>query len=181
MALILGLSTDAGSAEHTGSVLGPLLRWLLPWATPLQVEALHIAIRKAGHVTAYAVLAGLWTRALVAGARWSRPAGAWSAAAIAVAWALLDEGLQRTRPSRTGSPGDVAIDAAGALAVALLAAGGLGPAVHRATVALLWIAAAGGAALLALDALTGTPSGPLWLTTPLAALALIIWRRQRGP
>src|SRR5262245_45282128 len=60
MALIWGLSTDAGSAEHTSRFLLPLLKWLLPWASPGQIELAHGLVRKCGHVAEYAVLAALW-------------------------------------------------------------------------------------------------------------------------
>src|SRR5437016_3052414 len=35
MAVIIGLSSDVGSADHTGHWLLPLFRMLAPWATPL--------------------------------------------------------------------------------------------------------------------------------------------------
>ena len=87
MALILWFSTDVGSAVHTGAWLRPLLRALAPWATPAQIETIHGLIRKGGHVTEYAILAGLWLRAL---GPWRavRPAGA---ALIAFAISLANK------------------------------------------------------------------------------------------
>ncbi len=120
MALILALSTDAGSAAHTGRFLLPILRALFPSASPGQLDAMHAVIRKLGHFTEYAVLGALWLRALVRG----HPLGAaaWRAWLIAAAWAIVDEGFQSTVASRTSSAFDVALDAAGALAaVAVLA------------------------------------------------------------
>src|SRR5438093_1380572 len=40
MGVIVGLSTDTASAEHTGRLLLPVLRWLLPWATPGQAATI---------------------------------------------------------------------------------------------------------------------------------------------
>ena len=115
MALILLLSSDTGSAAHTQSFLFPILRALLPWATPGDLDTIHGLLRKGAHVTEYAVLAALWLRALVRGRGLGARTAAWSAFAIAVGWAFVDELLQSWQPSRTGSPIDVAIDAVGAV------------------------------------------------------------------
>jgi hypothetical protein len=47
------------------------------------------------------------------------------------------------------------------------------------TGALLWTAAVGGAALLAVNLFAGVASGLLWLTVPAAALVLALARRRR--
>jgi VanZ family protein len=178
MALILVLSSDTGSAAHTRSALLPILRALLPWATPPQLDAIHGLVRKGAHVAEYAILAALWFRALVRGRGLGARAGAWSAFAIALAWAGLDELLQSWQISRTGSAADVAIDAAGAAAALAAARRGWRVAADAATAVLLWIAAVGGAVLLAANALAGAASGALWLTTPAAALGLLARRRR---
>src|SRR3990167_76970 len=54
MAVVLGLSAEAASAEQTSRVLLPLLRWLLPGAPPEPLAPLHGLLRKAGHAAAYA-------------------------------------------------------------------------------------------------------------------------------
>jgi len=46
--------------------------------------------------------------------------------------------------------------------------------------ALLWIAAAGGSILLAIDVAAAAPSGWLWLSVPAAWLSLWYWRRGRA-
>ena len=69
MAVIVVLSSDAGSTEHTAHWIVPLLRLLAPHATPTQLDALHGLVRKAGHFTEYALLAALWYRAFVEGRR----------------------------------------------------------------------------------------------------------------
>ena len=92
MAVILLLSSDTGSAEQTGPLLLPLLRRLLPWATPTQLDALHLLARKTGHLTEYAILAALWLRAFARGRGLGPRATAWGAFAIAVAWGYLRKG-----------------------------------------------------------------------------------------
>ncbi len=120
MAAILVLSSSAFSGEHTGGALEPLLRWLVPSLSSAHIEAVHAFLRKAGHLTVYGILAGLWRRALVRERALSRPAASWTAFAISVAWACVDELHQSTVPSRGGNPVDVVIDAAGAAVVLLV-------------------------------------------------------------
>jgi VanZ family protein len=173
MAVIMGLSSDVGSAEHTEHWLVPLLRLMAPWATPTQIDALHGLVRKAGHLTEYAILATLWYRALTRSRHLSaRPAAA-LAFAISLIWAVLDEARQSLVPTRTASAMDVALDATGALIAMLIATIGWRTILERTTTLLLWTGFIGGAAVLILNAITGVPSGLLWLTAPLAALLLI--------
>src|SRR3989442_3417362 len=63
MGVIMLLSTDTGSAAHTAELLLPLLDWLLPWASPGDLAAIHGLVRKGAHLTEYAILAALWYRA----------------------------------------------------------------------------------------------------------------------
>ena len=179
MGVILWLSTDTGGAEHTGRLLLPLLRLLLPWATPTQLDALHGLARKGAHLTEYAILAALWFRAFTHGRGLAPRASSWFAIAISLAWAFVDELHQSTLLSRTGSAMDVTIDGAGALGALLVARCGWRAAADVATAGLLWIAAVGGAIALAANALAGVAPGVLWLTTPAAALGLLARRRLR--
>jgi VanZ family protein len=121
MALIWGLSSDAGSAAQTSRFLVPLLMWLFPWATPAEIELAHELVRKCGHLVEYAILAALWFRTLRSERRLALPASAWTVLAISVAWAILDELHQSTVASRTASATDVMIDTVGA-GLAVLAA-----------------------------------------------------------
>lgn len=182
MALILCFSTDVGSADHTGGWLLPILRTLAPWATPAQLETIHGLVRKGGHVTEYAILAALWLRALVPW-RAVRPAGAALISfAISLGWAIVDETYQSFFPSRSGSATDVAIDGGGALLALVVGHLGWRRAAEGATVFLLWVAALGGGAALAVNAITGVPSRALWLTAPLAAFVLLarrLWWSRR--
>ncbi|HYS16593.1 MAG TPA: VanZ family protein [Candidatus Binatia bacterium] len=173
MAVITWLSSDVGSAAHTGNWLLPILEAFAPWATPAQLDALHGLVRKGGHLTEYALLAALWHRAFAQGRHVGPRAAAWIAFAISLGWAVLDEARQSFVPSRTASAVDVAIDGAGAFLAVVVASLGWGKAVDRATMLLLWTGLVGGTALLVVNALTGVPSGALWLTPPTAALALL--------
>lgn len=116
-AAIFVFSGDAMSAEHTSGFIEPLLRRLLPGTSEHVIYAVHVAVRKSGHVGNYAFLALLAFRALRSGRsgpwRWSWAAGA---VAIAVGYAAADEFHQTFVASRTGTVDDVAIDAIGAAA-----------------------------------------------------------------
>jgi hypothetical protein len=47
-----------------------------------------------------------------------------------------------------------------------------------ASVAFLWVAAAGGALAIAIDLASGVSAGVLWLTVPAATVALAVRRRR---
>src|SRR3989304_8476572 len=89
MALVLGLSTDAAAARQPSRFLPPLLHWLLPGAAPEQIAAMHGLVRKAGHVTEYAILALLWFRAFRRGRGLGPRASAWLALGGGLAGAVL--------------------------------------------------------------------------------------------
>ncbi len=114
MALMFFGSTDLLSAEHTSRYLTPFLLWLKPDISFTTVMHIHLLVRKAAHVTEYAILTGLLFRAL----RWSIESFWWRAA-LALTPALLfapaDEYHQSFVPTRTASPIDVLIDYAGAV------------------------------------------------------------------
>ena len=171
-ALILSASGGAWSAEHTRMRVFPLLSWLLPWAELPTLEAVHWLGRKAGHATAYGVLAILWSLAL----------GGWRRAlALAVATGFVDELQQATTLTREGSAADVLLDAAGA-GGAIAALRGRALTVRWITTALLWLAAAGGTAMLAVHLAADIPARWLWLSTPAAWLWLLgrAWAARRG-
>ena len=118
MAVMFVGSTDAFSFSHTSRILGPLLRWLFPGLVEPAIDLAVSVIRKAAHLGEYAVLAGLWWRALRRPARrdprpWAwRPAGL---AALACAlWAMTDELHQSYTATRGASGWDVLLDATGA-------------------------------------------------------------------
>lgn len=107
-------STDLMSAEHTSRFLTPFLRWLNPEISPVAVAQVHLLVRKAAHVTEYAILTGLLFRALrgLVGGFWWRAAVALVSAMI---FAAADEFHQTFIPSRTGSIYDILVDYCGAL------------------------------------------------------------------
>lgn len=114
MVVIFAASTDLGSAEHTSRFLIPFLQWIHPaisWRTIMQIEFL---IRKAAHLTEYAVLAILLLRALRTGAREMFARHAVLVLVLAALYAATDEFHQTFIPSRTPSPRDVMIDTCGA-------------------------------------------------------------------
>ena len=178
MAAILWLAADGGSPERTSRWVLPVLRFVFPAASATQLEAMHGLVRKAAHLTEYAILAGLWIGALTP----PRPRtwAAWRAWAITVGWAVVDESFQTMTPSRTGSAWDVALDAGGALLVAWPAGVGWRYAAELVTRVALWTATVGGIALIAFNAATGVASGVLWITVPVA-LALVVLRRRARP
>jgi len=120
MAAMFGFSTDAFSADNTGSRLHWLLHLLYPAITDAQYEAVHFLVRKTAHFTEYAFLTLLWWRAWRADSpqRW-RTAWAWRSFLIIAVWALLDEWHQTFTPSRTGTIYDSFLDMSGGLAMLL--------------------------------------------------------------
>lgn len=102
MALIFALSAMPAGGEHHG--------------------LLYVLSRKTAHFCEYALLLGLWWRALatkISGRRALK-----FALAITLAYAISDELHQTFVSGRRGRPLDVGIDMAGALAAATLIARG---------------------------------------------------------
>lgn len=122
MALIFLASQDIGSAAHSGRIIGRILIWLglAGRLSPAQFEAVHYAVRKAGHVTEYAVLAILSHRAIARGReRWS-PRLVLALLVVISLYAATDEIHQRFVVTRTPSPWDWMLDTAAAgLALAI--------------------------------------------------------------
>jgi VanZ family protein len=178
MVVILSLSGDTFRDTATASVVRPVLEALLPWASAGMIDGLHWLIRKSAHVTEYGVLATLWFVALTRNTRLTRRGATWGALVIAIAWAVVDELHQATTTSRTGSVRDVGIDVTGAAVAAFFTGVGWREALRYVTTALLWIAAVGGAAIIAVNIATGVPSGILWVTVP-TAMGVLVWRARR--
>lgn len=82
--------------------------------------AVEVLLRKGAHFFEYALLTALWWRALLTATTQRAAVGA--ALAIAIAYAVTDELHQTKVDGRTGTPVDVAIDAAGALVAGALTA-----------------------------------------------------------
>ena len=126
MGVIFVLSSSLGGADHTSRFLGPLLRWLMPHAAPETLAQAHFLIRKAGHLTEYAVLALLALRAVRRSMQPTVSGWSWKAAGLALlisaTYAATDEFHQSLVPNRTASPGDVLIDSSGAFVALMMAA-----------------------------------------------------------
>ena len=117
MALIFIGSTDILSAEHTSRFLVPFLRWLDPHISWAALSTIQIAIRKLGHLTEYAILAGLLWRALRNGTGATMKMSILFGVVLVACggFAASDEFHQSFVPSRTSSAYDVMIDLCGAL------------------------------------------------------------------
>lgn len=117
MLLIFVGSTDVLSAERTSRLLVPLLLRLDPHLSLATILTIHTALRKLGHLVAYAVLAALLWRALRGQAAFLLKG--WApiilAFVLAVTYATLDEFHQSFVPSRTPTARDVVIDIGGAV------------------------------------------------------------------
>jgi VanZ family protein len=113
-ALIFLFSTGAFSAEQTGHILRPLLEWIFGKIPDARFDFIHFLVRKAAHLTVYAILSALWFRAR-RGPRTGWQAG-WALLAmfVSVLIASADEFHQSFVPSRTGTPWDVLLDGFGA-------------------------------------------------------------------
>ena len=114
-ALIFIGSGSVLSAEHT-SVLLEWVKWLFPSAGPESLAWFHFLVRKAGHLTEYAILATLAARAFRNSShRFIRLHWFKLSLLLAAVYALSDEFHQSFVPSRTASIHDSLIDSTGAL------------------------------------------------------------------
>ena len=121
MAIIFAGSTNLMSPEHTSRIIVPLLRWLFPTISPLTLVWVEFFLRKAAHVSEYAVLAVLLYRAFVHTLFQSRRAlSAGIVLLSCAAYAATDEFHQSFVPSRTATLRDVMIDVCGAMLAVLL-------------------------------------------------------------
>jgi len=121
MAIIFAGSTDLMSAEHTSHIIVPLLHWFFPTVSPLTLVRVEFSLRKAAHVSEYAVLAVLLYRGFVHTVFRSRRAlSAGLVLLSCAAYAASDEFHQSFVPSRTASLRDVMIDLCGATLAILL-------------------------------------------------------------
>lgn len=116
MALISFASSNEFSAVNTSRVVRPLLLWLFPNIAEESIGVAHFIVRKAAHITEYAILGWLAARAFTASSREFLQRRWFLAGLLLIALhALLDEYHQSFVPSRTGSLYDSGIDIAGGL------------------------------------------------------------------
>ncbi len=120
--LIFVGSTDLMSAEHTSRFIAPLLRWLVPDISAHAMASVQLVVRKAAHLTEYAILAALLLRAVAARERAIAHRDLAITIAIAAGCAAFDEYHQSFVPTRTAASGDVLIDTCGAILGAAISA-----------------------------------------------------------
>jgi len=115
-------SGDVLSGSHT-SILLRAVRWLFPNARDESLAVFHLLVRKAGHLTEYAILATLAARAFRGSSHdLLRRHWFWVSLLLSIAYALSDEFHQSFVPSRTASIYDSMIDMAGGLAALIFLA-----------------------------------------------------------
>jgi VanZ family protein len=116
MSMIFVASTDLGSTQKTSRIIGPLLRFFWPEVSEEAIETAQLLVRKAGHLTGYAILAVLVWRAkqrAIFSTGWNFKRALF-AAGVSTIYAMTDEIHQSMVPTRMGSAWDVLIDAIGA-------------------------------------------------------------------
>lgn len=116
LGVIFLLSSGTGSAIETSRIIGPLLKFFFPSLEPATAQFIHGLIRKAAHVTEYAVLAALAARAFKSTAvAWLNRYWLIWAVLLVVITATTDELNQSFNRRRTGSGWDVVLDISGGL------------------------------------------------------------------
>ena len=112
--VIFVASSNTGSMSNTSRIIRPLLEFLFPNISEIQLTAIHGYTRKAAHLAFYFVLGALAARAFSGSLKDSLRQN-WLAIsfALVVAVASLDETNQSFLASRTGSIWDVFIDVCG--------------------------------------------------------------------
>lgn len=115
--MLVLFSSNAFSSSHTGGLVDFLVKALqLPLGSE-EIESINHLLRKCGHLSAYALLAWCWQRALKPDyPRW----GYLWVLLICVGMASWDEWNQSLLSDRSGSPADVAIDLLGSFCVVAL-------------------------------------------------------------
>ena len=117
MTVIFSASADTQSASTSSRLIGPFVRFFVPDIPQEHLDLIVFLVRKAAHITEYAILSWLLARALTMPAT---PAGRWSRKAAFIAWIVTslysatDEFHQSFVPNRDARWSDVIIDSTGA-------------------------------------------------------------------
>ena len=119
-ALLISLfSTDEFSSSNTSRIIGPLVLWIIPTASPELQETIHHVVRKLGHWSEYFVLSWLLLRGFqgerrrALQKRWV----VWTLLLVLV-YALGDELHQAFVPSRSARLADSLINFFGGICAA---------------------------------------------------------------
>lgn len=117
MGVIFFSSTRAGNSAHSLAIIHRLLEIVSPDQarniSRATLSVVNIVLRKAAHVTEYAILTLLAVRAIQQGAPKLKKSAFFGAFLLSAVYACSDEFHQRFVGSRTSSPVDVAIDLVG--------------------------------------------------------------------
>jgi VanZ family protein len=122
-ALIFIGSSSILSGSNTSTFLVRPMHWLFPTASDSTLQLIHLLIRKAGHLTEYAILAWLAARAFRTSSsellhrRWFL-----AALILVVLYSLSDEFHQSFVPARGASLHDCVIDSVGGLTMLIFLA-----------------------------------------------------------
>jgi VanZ family protein len=118
-------STDAFSAEHTGTILWKIVHAIYGAISSNTFETIHFLVRKTAHFTTYGLLSVLaffaWRATVPSPQRWTPR---WSVLAVIMVFIAgsIDEFHQSFVASRTSSFRDVLLDTFGALCFQLVLA-----------------------------------------------------------
>ena len=136
--IVIAIESTSLSAERTGSIVDPILHWMLPSLNFDQIDHIHEIGRKVGHFIGYGLMSYFFFRAfrgtyhvyhgteailrrriVPAGQRMFEYLWQWRWAALAILGtamvAIADEVHQMGDPTRTGNWWDVLLDSIGAL------------------------------------------------------------------
>lgn len=117
MCVIYTASSDVNSVRHSSTLFEPLVRWLFPQMSAVNVEQLHHLFRKLCHMAEYALFAVLAWRAIRQPQKNDSRPWRWDeyglALTIVFAYAASDEFHQVFVPGRTGQVSDVMVDVGG--------------------------------------------------------------------
>ncbi len=115
LALVFWMSSGTFSAKNTGSLIKPALSFLAPEISPHQAAVIHVWVRKSGHLFEYFLLGLLLFRAF----RGPSESFSWRPSLFALLALIFlaagEEFHQSLVPTRSASPVDVGIDAAGGM------------------------------------------------------------------
>ncbi|NOT46472.1 MAG: VanZ family protein [Acidobacteria bacterium] len=117
--VILLLGSGPGSMTQTSRIIGPLLEFFFPSASPETRLFIHAFVRKSAHFVEYALLAVLAVRAFTSSNTGIRHYRFILALILVAVVASTDEINQSFQEARTSSPWDVLLDITGGL-VALI-------------------------------------------------------------